>query len=128
MGNSQLLSEKNSFFNKSNIYKEQNYNNDNYNNINKNFYNSNNITNLGHSQNNNNKKNSYLFGYHQKSNKKIKYENNPKKLTRTKSHNKAITNIKKYTLFFLPKYTITQTNDRNQMNNEYKKNNYMKKY
>ena len=127
MGISQLSPEKNSSFNKSNIYKEQNYNNDNYNNINKNFYNSNNITNFGLSQNNN-KKNSYLYGYHQKSNKKLKSENYPKKLTRTKSHNKAITNIKKYTLFFLPKYTITQTNDRNQMNNEYKKNNYMKKY
>ena len=126
MGNSSVspTKNKNSSFNKSSIYKDfkdSYYNKEIVENVN--YYN--NITNIKNSQKS--KKNSYLYGYRQKSNKRLNSYNNARKTTKTNSHNKALNNIKKYTSFLLPKNIIFQTNNRVNIN-ESKKNNYMKKY
>ena len=116
---------KNPSFNKSNIYKETGKGI--FENINNKFDNSNNISNFGNSQKS--KKNTYLYGYRQKSNKKIKSNNNPKRMTKTKSQNKALSSIQKYTSFLLPKSIISKTNYENiKKTSEEKRNNYMKKY
>jgi hypothetical protein len=127
MGNFSLspTENKNQSFNKSNIYKETGKGI--IDNVNNKFDNSNNISNFGNSKKS--KKNTYLYGYRQKSNKKIKSNNNLKRTTKTKSQNKVLSNIQEYTSFLLPKSIIPKTNDENIKNaNEEKRNNYMKKY
>ena len=107
MGNFSLspTENKNQSFNKSNIYKETGKGI--IDNVNNKFDNSNNISNFGNSKKS--KKNTYLYGYRQKSNKKIKSNNNPKRTTKTKSQNKVLSSIQEYTSFLLPKSIIPKT-------------------
>ena len=124
----------------SKIYPSQNYNNSlikNTNKLNKKIYNTNlnyyrknispsfnNLTENEYIDNNN----KYYYGFHQKSNKnKKKSQSNPK-YRKTKSQNKIMNTIKNYTLFFINNNNIQSKNENMNINNLYKKQNYIKKY
>ena len=83
---------------------------------------------------NNDRKNTYFFGYHQKSNKNMKQLTH-KNINQNNDNNNIITNFKKYALFFIPQNP--EENGNNQSYNEEKIDNnyshknqniYMKKY
>ena len=92
---------------------------------NKIIHNFNKIKNLDYDENTN-RKSTYLYGYHQKSNKKsLSYKIFKRANSKKKSQNKTINNITKYSFLFLQKQLRIEDSNNNNIN---KNHNYMKRY